>query len=274
MIADFKDHRTGTGTKEWAEVNENIQRGCAHGCIYCYAAHNAHRFKMRARPDWEEEELTKKAFVTAYPQKKGVIMFPTAHDITPFNLEAYLRVAKLMLEKGNKLLIVSKPNLSCIRTLTEELAQYRPQIMFRFTIGTMDADTAAFWEPGAPPPAERVQALKVAFEAGYRTSISAEPLLGGLDAARGVLAAVRPYVTDTVWIGKLNKARQRVDMSVPRNIEEIEKLEALQSDRGILEMYSVLMDDTVIEWKDSIKAVLEKHNVPGGRDESVIAESE
>ena len=255
---DFESQRTGTGTKEWAEKNENIQRGCSHRCLYCYAAHNAHRFKLRDRTDWQEEELTKKAFITSYPAREGVIMFPTAHDITPFNLDAYLRVSKLMLEKENKLLIVSKPRVDCISVLVDELKAFRAQIMFRFTIGTMDAAVAAFWEPGAPTPAERVEALKLAFEAGYSTSISAEPLLGGLETAQAVLGAVRPYVTGTVWIGKLNKARQRVDMTQPRNVEEIMKIAAAQSDESVLQMYAALAGDPIVEWKDSIKAVLKR----------------
>jgi DNA repair photolyase len=147
MKDDFNEKRTGTGTREWAEVNENISRGCSNGCLYCYAAHNASRFKLRDRADWETEELTKKAFVTSYPLKKGVIMFPTAHDITPSNIDAYLRVIKLMLDKGNQLLIVSKPRLDCIKRLVDELKPYQAQIMFRFTIGSMDDDVTAFWEP-------------------------------------------------------------------------------------------------------------------------------
>lgn len=260
-MIDFDLQRTGTGTKEWAEKNENIQRGCSHRCLYCYAAHNAHRFKLRDRAEWQVEELTKKAYVTSYPVREGVIMFPTAHDITPFNLEAYTRIARLMLEKGNNLLIVSKPNPDCIRTLADELKEYQSQIMFRFTIGTMDAEVAAFWEPGAPTPAERVKALKLAFEAGYRTSISAEPLLGGLEAAQAILQAVRPYVTGTVWIGKLNKARQRVDMSVSRNVEELKKIEAAQSDESILQMHAALDGDPIVEWKDSIKAILKERQL-------------
>lgn len=257
-MISFNDQRTGTGTREWAEKNENIARGCSNACLYCYAAHNAHRFKLRERAAWPEEELTKKAFVTSYPAREGVIMFPTAHDITPFNLEAFVRVSRLMLEKGNRLLIVSKPRKDCIGRLVTELQEFQAQIMFRFTIGTMDEQVAAFWEPGAPTPDERIESLKIAFTAGYRTSISAEPLLGGLETAQSVLASVRPYVTDTVWIGKLNKARQRVDMSVPRNIEEVRKIEVAQKDQAILEMHHILQGDALVEWKDSIKLVVAK----------------
>ncbi len=62
-MSDFDDKRKGTGTNEWSERTENIQRGCSHNCLYCYASSNAVRFKLRDRNDWEREELTKKAFI-------------------------------------------------------------------------------------------------------------------------------------------------------------------------------------------------------------------
>ena len=223
----FDIDRAGTGTAEWAEKNENISRGCSNNCLYCYAAQNSARFKQRPRTEWEREEFTKKAYITSYPARDGVIMFPSAHDVTPFNVDAYLRVAKLILASGNRLLIVSKPRIDCIRRLVAELTSFQEQIMFRFTIGSIDAAVTSFWEPGAPPPAERLQALKLAYDAGYRTSVSGEPLLGGVGTALSVIDAVRPWVTDTVWIGKMNKMRQRVDMSSDRNAAEVMAIERL-----------------------------------------------
>jgi len=256
MKNDFDETRSGTGTHEWAEINENIARGCPHRCLYCYAAHNANRFGLRTRSEWPIEELTKRAVITSYPERSGVIMFPSAHDITPFNLNAYIRVARLILEAGNRLLIVSKPHTECIAKLIMELASFKEQILFRFTIGTTLDPVSKFWEPGAPRPAERIAALNLAYQAGYRTSVSAEPLLGGLETAVAVLDAVRPYVTDTVWIGKLNKARSRVDMTVSVNAEKVAGLETLQSDLEVLRMYRALHADPLIRWKDSIKTVI------------------
>jgi DNA repair photolyase len=179
-------------------------------------------------------------------------MFPSAHDITPFNLDAYVRVARLMLEAGNKLLIVSKPNYDCIARLCDEFRKFKEQILFRFTIGTTENAVAAHWEPGAPAPTERVEALAFAHRMGYRTSVSAEPLLGGLDTAQALLEAVRPYVTDTVWIGKMNKIRARVDMSVPENKERALEIERVQTDAEVLRLFNALDGDPQVRWKDSI----------------------
>lgn len=262
--SNFDAARAGTGTKEWSEHSENIQRGCSHGCLYCYASTNAVRFKLRAPGDWRREELTKKATITRYPKRTGVIMFPTAHDITPFNLEASVRVLILMLQAGNQVLIVSKPHPECIARLVAVLQPYREQILFRFTIGTTNPQVSAFWEPGAPTPAERLESLRIAHAAGFRTSISAEPLLGGIETARAVLAAVAPFVTDTVWIGKLNKAKQRVDLSIPDAESRIAEIEALQGDDAVLAMVSELQGHPLVRWKDSVNEAVWRARGPAG----------
>lgn len=252
----FDAMREGSGTHEWAEVTENITRGCPHNCLYCYAAQNAKRFKLRERDDWSREVLTKRAEITSYPYRDGVIMFPSAHDITPFNVATYIRVALLMLEKGNRLLIVSKPHLDCVIKMCNAFKPFRSQILFRFTIGTTEDATAKHWEPGAPSPTERIEALAYAKRSGYRTSVSAEPLLGGLETAQALLGAVRPYVTDTVWIGKMNKIRTRVDMSDPANAREVAAIETAQTDAEVRRMFEALNGDPSIRWKDSVHEVM------------------
>lgn len=254
----FDADRKGTGTAEWAEVNENICRGCPNDCLYCYAAANAKRFKQRDRENWHIEEFTKRSKMTSYPARDGVIMFPSAHDITPFNVDEYIRVAKLILEKGNKLLIVSKPRIDCIAKLVGFLCEYTDQILFRFTIGSMSSRTTSFWEPGAPLPDERLKCLKLAAESGYKTSVSIEPMLAGVQGAENVVLMVKPYVTDTIWIGKMNKTRLRVDMTVPANAKHVNNIELLQCDKEIMKLHARLKNDPMIRWKDSIKIVVSK----------------
>ena len=205
MESSFDKKRKGTGTAEWAEVNENICRGCPNLCLYCYAAYNANRFGQRDRANWSREELTKRADIQAYPAKDGVIMFPSSHDITPFNLDAYIRVAKLILEKGNRMLIVSKPRMECVEKMVREFEPYRKQILFRFSIGTVQESVSLLWEPGAPLPRERRKCLELAYSNGFATSVSIEPMLEGCQMAEILVEWVREFVTETIWIGKMNK---------------------------------------------------------------------
>ncbi len=255
---EFNSERKGTGTAEWAEVNENICRGCVNNCLYCYAAANAKRFKLRDRDQWHVEEFTKRAAMKSYPARKGVIMFPSAHDITPFNVAEYIRVATLMLEKGNQLLIVSKPRTECVKKMVAAFAEYKKQILFRFTIGTMSETTSLFWEPGAPLPTERVECLYMAYSNGFRTSVSIEPMLSGVQGVENVVLEVQPFVTDTIWIGKMNKTRLRVDMNIPENVKAVGYIDHCQNDREIMILHERNKDNGMIRWKDSIKAVVAK----------------
>lgn len=255
-MKSFDAERDGTGTAEWADVNENICLGCANNCLYCYAAYSANRFKRRPRAEWHMEELTKRAEMSSYPSRNGVIMFPSSHDITPFNVVACVRVLRMMLSSGNQVLIVTKPRLMVMLRLINDLAQFKEQILFRFTIGTMNAGDAEFWEPGASSPLERVTCLKWAQEEGFRTSVSVEPLLGGVQTAKDVVKTVADHVTDTIWIGKLNKPRLRVCVADQETERQLRLIEIGQTDLQVQGIYAALKNNPKVRWKDSIREVV------------------
>lgn len=258
MIFDVE--RKGTGTNEWAEFTENICIGCSNNCRYCYAAHMASTMYggWCRRGDWSNERFNNRANIKSYPIRNGVVMFPSTHDITPFNVDAYVRVATLILEKGNRLLIVSKPRVVCIKHLVGELEPFREQILFRFTVGNMDASVTDFWEPGAPPPLERLHCLALAQENGFKTSVSIEPMLGGHSSTLEVVNCVKPFVTETIWVGKMNKIRTRVDMNDPKALEWVQAIEDQQCDSAILGLYRDLKNDPKIRWKDSVMDVVNR----------------
>jgi len=70
-------------------------------------------------------------------------------------------------------------------------------------------------------------------------------------------AGVKPYVTDTIWIGKMNKVRSRVDLSIPHNMEMVLGIEHLQRDSEIIRLVNKLKNEPKVRWKDSIKKVME-----------------
>lgn len=253
----FTTDRAGTGTKEWSEHSVNIGRGCVHNCEYCYARQMALRFnRIATRADWASEVVDPVKVRQIRKPVNGVIMFPTTHDISPAYLPHAVTVLEKILMAGNKVLIVSKPHLECVKELCDRFGQYRGQILFRFTIGTLNPEVSKFWEPGAPLPEERLQSLAYAYKEGFATSVSMEPMLLGTDDAIATSTGVEQYVTETIWLGKMNKARQRVDMGHPDLVEAVSEIERLQSDVEISRLYSALKKHPKIQWKDSIKKVL------------------
>ncbi|MEI7879698.1 MAG: radical SAM protein [bacterium] len=255
--ATIKPSRPPTGTQEWAASNVNIQDGCEHDCLYCYAKTMAIRFKRTTALSWGKPQLRQHDLDRSFTKRKGRIMFPTAHDITDQNINECLMVLKRMLVAGNDLLIVSKPRLSCITRLCESLDRYQDQIVLRFSIGSTDNKVLKYWEPGAPSFTERLKCLQYAYAKEFETSVSGEPMLDGDPDA--LIAAVQPYVTDSIWLGKINRLRQILPFNCPRDPEAVrrgEALMALQSDEAILALYRRHSRNPKIKWKDSIKAVV------------------
>lgn len=249
--------RPPTGTQEWAASNVNIQDGCEHDCRYCYAKSMAIRFKRATSISWGKPRLRQHDIDRSFTKRTGRIMFPTAHDITDQNLDECLTVLSRMLAVGNELLIVSKPRLSCVKRLCTELNKYREQMVLRFSIGSTDNNALHFWEPGAPSYTERLTCLQYAYALEFQTSVSGEPMLDADPDA--LIAAVRPFVTDSIWLGKINRLRQILPFNCPLDKEAVrrgEALVALQSDQAMLALYARHRHDPKIKWKDSIKAVV------------------
>ena len=256
-----------SGTKEWASANLNCIAGCENNCMYCYAQSRKIQYKqlttqnkhIPVKRKWEAvigeiKSIQKKFNGTAK------IMFPSTHDITPATLDYCLDTLKYMLsypDAKNEILIVSKPNLACIQKLCTELAGYKDRILFRFTIGSADDEVLKLWEPGASSFSERVESLKCAFNQGFRTSVSCEPMLD--ENIKAVIDAVYPYVTDSIWLGSANHFKARVKWNGNGSVEVMEKADkllALFSKERIDRLYAEWKNDPKIKWKDELKKIL------------------
>ena len=251
--------RLKRGAGEWAPATYNIGSGCSHDCRYCYAREIADRFHRIASPEaWKCEQL--KDPLPRIPKSDGMVMFPSTHDITPFYLPTAIATLKALLEKGNEVLIVTKPHLECIVRLCGELATHKENILFRFTIGTLDHQLAAFWEPGAPTPTERASCLQYAFNEGFQTSVSMEPMLAGTEDAIATFHTLAPWVTDKIWLGKMNKVNRRVTRTTREIAQACQRIRELQSDQAILDLVHRLGDHAQVAWKDSIQDVIRFHS--------------
>ena len=246
-----------TGTREWAGTTTNCMTGCEHDCRYCYARSMALQYgRIESAGDWARPKLCAEKKLRRKRRKVAhTIMFPSTHDITPATRDPCLEVIANILRVGNRLLIVSKPHSVCIRAICRRFAEYRRQILFRFTVTGIEEDLVAYWEPGAPPLVERLTALVEAHTAGFETSVSCEPLLES-DRAAELVELVIPWVTDTIWIGKMNQIRRRVIKGTSE--EAIRRIEAGQTDERVMAVYESLRDHPKVRWKDSYREVIER----------------
>ena len=254
-----------SGTKEWSVASVNCALGCPNSCYYCYAREMAIRFgRVPSVSNWQNNVSIQRQTAKECRMYDGVVMFPTTHDITPNLLQPAYEVLTNLLTVGNDVLIVSKPHLYCVQILCRALVEWTHQIQFRFTISTTDGRIAKMWEPGAPPPVERIACLREAFNAGYRTSVSMEPMLDPKHAVED-FHQFKPCVTEAIWLGKLNHLRKRVVVQQVKSgiviqegvtIDEVDRLEAAQSDETIWSIYNALKDEPMARWKESVKKVV------------------
>lgn len=245
------------GAHEWADKTANCINGCKHDCRYCYSKSMAIRFKRKTSKNWKSEEIRNHQLIKKFSKHSGSYMYPSSHDIHPDNLDANINFLNNLLISGNQLLIVSKPHFRCIKTICEKFQKYKKQILFRFTIGSADSEVLKFWELGAPEFEERLKCLKFAFENGFKTSISCEPMLD--NRINKVIDAVLPFTTDAIWLGKANFLLGRIKIngySDKKTLKKANELIAWQSDENMVSLYENYKDNPKIKWKESIKKIV------------------
>ena len=70
---------------------------------------------------------------------------------------------------------------------------------------------------------------------------------------------VKPFVTETIWLGKVNLMWSRLKRNTDMNDELVKRakqLEQWQSDANIKLLYDKYKNDTMIRWKESIEKVV------------------
>ena len=257
--------KRNSGKREWSRREVNCVTGCSNDCRYCYARAIAAWFKQVTEENWSEEVVRDKVVKKGFQKVQGTteggmdIMFPTSHDLTTKTLDACLKVIEHMLAPGNSVLITSKARPECIRAVCDRFPHHNRDgsrlIMFRFTIGAMDDAILRYWDRNAPLFGDRFDSLEYAFRKRFRTSISVEPMLDS-DHVVALFRKLKPFVTDSIWIGKVNAIRRRVRIVTPEDERMTQQIEEGQTDERVRAIYAALKHEPLVRWKKSFKQVL------------------
>jgi DNA repair photolyase len=170
----------------------NPYRGCEFGCKYCYARYTHEFMEMWDGKDFERKIYAKEGAAELLRSElrrakdKGLpIALGTATD--PYQpAEKQFEITRRMLEvflefEGLDFSITTKSVLLLrdLELLLKVSARHRFSV--HMTITTTDERLARLLEPKAPPPAKRLEAVKLLSEAGVRVGVNAMPILPGMN---------------------------------------------------------------------------------------------
>lgn len=199
--------------KEYAEWALNVYKGCAHGCVYCYAAGMAARFGQATRQGFHENITVKKTFSLEQLQREAKRLAPKINSrvLLSFSTDPYqpiestLHLTRKCIEilhaEGIYVQILTKDPLRACRDLdiiTHKDALATTLTLYR-TRGRCQTD---FWEPNAPTYENRVAGLIAAEEVGVPVWVSLEPVIYPSDSLK--IVEQTSYFVSHYKIGTLN----------------------------------------------------------------------
>jgi DNA repair photolyase len=206
----------------------NPYTGCDHACVYCYASNYIPRFSL-CRP---KKDLIPRLRREAAGLEGQLVSISNSSDPYP-RLEAQTGLMRNCLEilsqNNCRVQIITKSNL-VVRDV--DLLRKVPSVV-SLTITTDNDGTAKLIEPNAPPPSERLKALKTLIESGIPTSVRIDPIIPFVnDSPEKLVESVARmgvrHITSSTYKVKPDDWR-RFSTAVPKIAE---KLRPLYFERG------------------------------------------
>ncbi len=172
------------------EWSINPYRGCAHGCIYCYARPDHERLGFSCGLDFETRLVAKPNAPAllrkelASPKWKGDVIAMSGVTDCYQPIEAQMKITRgcleVMAEFRQPVGIVTKNRL-VLRDLDvlKEMAAHQV-VHVAISVTTLDNALAAKLEPRASSPGDRLRTIRELTEAGVPTMAVVAPIIPGL----------------------------------------------------------------------------------------------
>lgn len=203
--------RTGV---EYGDFQITVYRSCYYQCRYCWAWNIPLMSKRISRGKYDPVREAVKLSMVSKPSK--IVVSFTSDPYQPVEKEKQLtrRVLKVLSNSKHTILILTKnPKLAVERDI-DILRKGR------FWLGTtITSLEKTSWEPNAPHPRTRLEALKKAHSEGIRTWISIEPIIPFITYPEKIVAETVSYV-DWYVLGSLNYVPQ---LKLPFTREDVVK---------------------------------------------------
>ncbi len=178
----------------------NPYSSCAFNCLYCYIRGSKYGTNLEKSLSIKVnaiELLEKQLANRAKKGQYGIIVLSSATD--PYlkiekTYELTRQALQVILKYKFPVHIITKSGIivrdfDLLKEIDEtailpnDLDHLKLGTIISFSFSTLIDEVARIFEPGAPPPSERLQAIEKALEAGFLTGVNLMPLL--------------PYISDT-----------------------------------------------------------------------------
>ncbi|MFN4133013.1 MAG: radical SAM protein [Candidatus Hadarchaeales archaeon] len=155
----------------------NPYTGCPHACIYCYITSYVPRgFECRPKKDLVERVKRDLEIIGKAP---FISMSNSSDPYPPIEkkLELTKKSLEIFVQKKVRLQVITKSDL-VVRDAA--LLKLLPTVV-SFTITSLRREITRKLEPGAPPPAKRIAAMKTLGEIGIPVTLRLDPIIPGVN---------------------------------------------------------------------------------------------
>lgn len=178
----------------------NAYRGCAHACAYCFARPTHEYLGLNSGTDFERRIVVKvnaveraRAELHARRWRGELIAMGTNTD--PYQkaegkYHLTQGLIRVLTERRNPFSILTKSTLILRDLPLLVAAAAQTDVEVNLSIGTLDEKVWRLTEPGTPPPAQRIEAVRRIAAAGIRCGVLLAPILPGLSDRSDQVAAV------------------------------------------------------------------------------------
>jgi DNA repair photolyase len=190
---------------EYAPLATNLYDGCGHCCVYCYVPMMRHitREQFDAGASLYKDFMAKLRSDARQYREAGiteqVMLSFTSDPYHPYDTSYTCEAILILQVAGLGVCCLSKGGTRALR----DIDLFRPERdAYAATLTSLDDAFSLKWERKAPPPSDRIAALKAFHKRGIFTWVSLEPTLD-VEAGLAIVDATYEFV-DLYKVGRAN----------------------------------------------------------------------
>ena len=196
---------------EYSPLAANLYKGCSHACSYCYVPGiPPYKFAKNARESFYTNPCPRPNVIKQLEADAKKLKSDARPVLFSFTSDCYQPIEKVhgVTRMALSVLCMNKIQPQILTKSGPWAIERDGDILkksngiWAATLTTDEPSESLEWEPGAPLPTERIEALKIAKAIGLETWVSFEPVINP-EAVYRMIEKTHKFV-DLFKIGKIN----------------------------------------------------------------------